>query len=552
MNPIKPFFLPSVRLDLKKSLQDDWAQMGHWYPVALAGGIGLYCVVPSPTLECSAVILLWLSIKWAHKPKLPVVMLWSVAGILLTHYHAFYRGALFIPERVFLKQSGGVIRHIGCYEKGCFLAVQTQEGRLHLWHRTSHTHYFAGQAIVFSARLFPPQPSSPQHPFDEKWMAFWNGYRATGHITAIHDLHQHKPHDLFQTRIDHAVQQFRTPEIGQLWSKLIRAQGVISKSMRQTYAQSGLSHVLAVSGLHMTIVGGMLYFMLSRMLVLLFPWRWHTHAQPAAALICLPVLWLYAWQCWSAVSARRAVVLSSLVLLSRVYHKPHHSLRFCMLAGLFVLLVNPEALFSLGFQMSFMAVLTLVHENQRLHVSNARKSPSQTLWGNLRMTVKLTCVTTLYATALPDVQSLGLGVISNLWTIPYVTFVVMPLAFLTFMAALLGFQGVLWVTLCEYSLKGLNVSAATGAWLSQWLHVSLPKPSSFSILCVTISLLWGILWRSSWRRWNRWGLLIALVSLWIPCPQNTDHTQTILEHLTYMKKGPQGPFLLPKWKKAIT
>lgn len=523
-------------LAIRTHLHHDLARVGLWYPVAFAVGIGIYCTLPFPYAEMATSAAMLAAIATRGFQKLAAMWLWLASGVLCCHMHAVVRGAELIKQRLYLDHQPAVITRITHHEKGNFLDIRTDHGCFHVWRRGHATSPPAGHSIIVSAFVFPPQARHATRDFDEKWAAFWQGNAATGHVTYLAPVYAAHDPPVRHHPMDTAISKFVHPELGQLWSKLIRAEGVISKSTRQTYALSGLSHVLAVSGLHMTIVGGMIFVMMSRLLILLFPWRWHSYAHRVAALVCLPVLWLYAWQCWGAVSARRAVVLSSLVLISHIVNKPHHAMTLCLLAGLFVLLLNPEALFSLSFQMSFMAVFTLVHESSQRIMTPARNKTASSIISNLCTTVKLTLVTTLYATALPDVCAVGLGVISNLWTIPYVSYVVMPLAFLTYIATMIALPAEGVISLCEGALMGLNACACFGAWLSHAMAIPIPKPTPVCLALITLSLLWGMIWRGSWRRWNRIGLMIAVAAQAAPAPPYYDMTAIIQSHIAQQKR----------------
>lgn len=117
-----------------------------------------------------------------------------------------------------------------------------------------------------------------------------------------------------------------------------------------SFRGAGLSHLLVVSGLHV----GMVAFAISWFLIVVARWR-----TPKAYLATLGVVCLYAMLVGPRVSVMRATFMLAIVFIARVFYQPTHSLVTLCGAAIAVLLVNPYFVFSLSFQLSFLAVLAV-------------------------------------------------------------------------------------------------------------------------------------------------------------------------------------------------
>lgn len=128
----------------------------------------------------------------------------------------------------------------------------------------------------------------------------------------------------------------------------------LSREVRAAYSDAGASHVLALSGLHVGIIYGMLAFGLHRMLRKR-SMRW------LRELLTLVVLWLFAFMVGMSASVVRAVAMCSLYVLARWLSDDTSSpLHVLSLTALLMLLVHPLYLFDIGFQLSFMAMASIL------------------------------------------------------------------------------------------------------------------------------------------------------------------------------------------------
>ena len=123
----------------------------------------------------------------------------------------------------------------------------------------------------------------------------------------------------------------------------------LTKELRDTYAVSGASHILALSGLHLGIIYTLLSLLLSRR-------RWQVISQ-VVIIVCI---WLFVFLVSMSASVVRSAVMITVYALLSLGHRDKMSVNTLAFAAIVMLLFNPKSLFDVGFQLSFMAVLAIL------------------------------------------------------------------------------------------------------------------------------------------------------------------------------------------------
>ena len=126
----------------------------------------------------------------------------------------------------------------------------------------------------------------------------------------------------------------------------------LSDSLREVYSTSGVSHVLAVSGLHVGIMCWFLY--------LIFPAFMFRRAEWLRQLMVMGILWTYAYAIGLPVSITRTLIMFSIVSVCRAWERETSALNSLGIAAIIMLAARPSALFDMSFQLSFSAVLFIV------------------------------------------------------------------------------------------------------------------------------------------------------------------------------------------------
>lgn len=247
----------------------------------------------------------------------------------------------------------------------------------------------------------------------------------------------HAAFDRWTTRwVDSAGQQ-----VGPNWPKHIQAlyralvwgkkQG-IPPQVRQRFSKAGVSHLLAVSGLHMGLA---------------YQWLWWVSfifwgvSKKTRVALALGGLWTYAWVCGSGPSVLRAAGMISLWIVSRHSQRPGASRQFFWIALWGSLIWQPLFIFHVGFQMSYCAVAALIwvypHWNKWWdkkwdHAANKQTNHAGLNHGFIRLSK-------------PIIQLMGISLIAQLGVLPLSLyyFDTFPLHFLLANLLLVPFMGLI-------------------------------------------------------------------------------------------------------------
>ncbi len=216
---------------------------------------------------------------------------------------------------------------------------------------------------------------------------------------------------------------------------LLGDQGEITREMRQNFARTGTSHLLVINGLHLGMVAAVTFF-LSFWLLRQFPWLLlRLNAYKIATLLSVFPVVAYAWVAGGSPSTQRAEVMVLAYLLLVFLGRPGEVWSALALAALVILSLTPLRLFSISFQLSFVAVAALIYLVPRL-VRVLPKSEWPTrgwlAWALahgkewLAVSLVATLATAPLVAAYFQIVSL-LGFLVNLVAIPLVLILALPL-----------------------------------------------------------------------------------------------------------------------------
>lgn len=130
----------------------------------------------------------------------------------------------------------------------------------------------------------------------------------------------------------------------------------LSQRQRDAYNLAGVSHVLALSGLHLGIIYTLLSLFFSYLIGLFVPREW-THL--CAQSIVIPAVWGYVFLVGMPSSAVRAAVMISVYAVVSLLNREKMSVNVLALAAVIMLVYNPMLLWDVGFQLSFVSVLSI-------------------------------------------------------------------------------------------------------------------------------------------------------------------------------------------------
>ncbi len=211
---------------------------------------------------------------------------------------------------------------------------------------------------------------------------------------------------------------------------LIGDQSQISSEMMQKIRNSGLAHLLSISGFHLSLASAICFvitrFLLSRSEYLAL----HFDLKKFAAIAAIIGTYFYLKIAASPLPAQRAFVMVVLVLLALFVGEKINAKRSIMFAALCLILLNPLAVFNIGFQLTFAAILMLTV----LRIKSDHNDHFLLKILKYFSHIILISIAVQIATApflMRSFHNLSLlGFVANILAIPLTSFIVMPLGFL--------------------------------------------------------------------------------------------------------------------------
>jgi competence protein ComEC len=288
------------------------------------------------------------------------------------------------------------------------------------------------------------------------------------------------------------------------------SQSAVPKDALLAMRNSGLAHLLSVSGLHVGLVAGILFFLSRAALALVPPLALRWPIKKWAAGIALVGAVFYALLSGASVPVVRACLMASIALFAIICDRQPVSMRLIAWAALFVLVLWPESLVGPSFQLSFAAIIALTAMWEGIAPRRQRESsPTRRIARGVGDMILTSLVATL-ATAAFGVyhfnRMTNYGVIANMAAVPITGFWVMPFLILAVLLMPVGLEG-LGLEPAGWGIAAILSTARTVAgWPGAVATVRAMPPAGIAL--VSLGGLWLCLWRRPWR----WGGLVAIAA----------------------------------------
>jgi competence protein ComEC len=273
--------------------------------------------------------------------------------------------------------------------------------------------------------------------------------------------------------IDARIRAVIPGDKGAIASALITGKrDAISTPVNDAMYVSSLAHVLSISGYHMALVAGVVFFVLRAVLALIPAFARDRPIKKWAALAALAAAAFYLVLSGAEVATQRAFIMTAIVLVGVMADRPALTLRTLAIAAFAVLLIAPQSVVHPSFQMSFAATLALIVGYERGLPWSANADTTfgarAALWGGREIlglvlaSLVAGLATTPYA-AYHFHRLAPYGVLSNLLAMPLVSLWVMPSGLLALIAIPFGFDGPFWKLMGE----GIDWMIAVALWVAQ-------------------------------------------------------------------------------------
>ena len=313
-----------------------------------------------------------------------------------------------------------------------------------------------GDTLSGYAHLVPPILPAQEGAYDFSRTAWFMRVGALGRLSEI-SQYQINPNrselsiwfEDIRSFISNRVQTILPPDAAAIVVPLIIGdQGLVSQKQYDLYRTAGIVHVLSVSGFHLTLLAGLVFFLIRGIFALMPRFGYLLNTKKLAAFLSLLFVLFYLFISGLQIPAIRSFVMIAVVLIAIMLDRSALSLRTAVLAGVLILAIWPESLINAGFQLSFIAVFAMLSLYETL-MRWFKASPYQNqLWykcwlifvGSVCVSLLATLSTALYG-AYHFNQFAPYGVLGNLLTSALFSFAIMPLLLFAVLLMPFGLDG---------------------------------------------------------------------------------------------------------------
>ncbi|MFN3645997.1 MAG: ComEC/Rec2 family competence protein [Gemmobacter sp.] len=310
-----------------------------------------------------------------------------------------------------------------------------------------------GLRVMMTAHLSPPDGPVEPGGFDFQRMAWFRSLGAVGY-TRTPVLAQGPPPRLelalsqLRMRLSQALQAAIPGPPGAFAAAMLTGdRSGVDQATTQALRDSNLYHLVSISGMHMGLLTGFVFFAVRLGLALVPPVALRLPTKKLAAVVALAAAAFYLLLSGGDVATTRAFVMVAVMLGAVLVDRRAISLRSVAIAALILLLVQPEAMAEPGFQMSFGATAALVAAFGALH--DHRMLLRLPAWGRPVAVLVVSSLVAGFASApfaaVHFNRFSDYGLVANLAAGPVMGVLVMPAGVLSAMLAPLGLaQPALW------------------------------------------------------------------------------------------------------------
>jgi competence protein ComEC len=515
-----------------------------WLPVAFGFGIAIYFSVPrEPVFWLAAALLLALAacvfLMRAHAVGFPAALAMSaIAGgfavaslktLFIAHPVLHYGAsgveiAGFVEAREERERSDRIVVRAHAIS-GERLDENPDRVRLSVRKGTAPP---VGAYVTLKARLSPPLEPLRPGGYDFARDMYFQRIGASGFVLGNVKAAEAptRPELLLQMAaaiqglrdaIDARIRAAVSGDTGSIASALITGKrDAISTPVNDAMYVSSLAHVLSISGYHMAVVAGVVFFLVRALFALIPSFAGRRPIKKWAAFAALIAATFYLALSGAEVATQRAYIMAAIVLIGVMVDRAALTLRTLAVAAFAVLLIAPEAVVHPSFQMSFAATLALVAAYERglpwmLAGADSSLGARAALWGG-RQIVGLVLASLVAGLATMPYAAFHFhriapyGVLANLLAMPIVSIWVMPTGLLGLVAMPFGLDGSLWRLMGD----GIEWMVAVALWVAQ-LPGAVGRIAAFGtgpLLVITAGLVVICLLRTP-LRWFGASLLLA-------------------------------------------
>ena len=497
-----------------------------WSPVGLMLGIDAYfTMMEEPPIwlgaAALAVCLCLLAASWRTRLRVFIIPLVLFAlGFSAAQFRAHVVTTTLLTEELRNRIVEGTIDEIEPVEKREKLvlshlsieelsAAETPK-RVRISFRGEETSLQVGDCVRMTANLYPlPGPTMPGS-YDFARHFYFRSIGGNGFAFRPPEVitsNDNSGAAAWLNNLRHSIGEDMRTRIGGEAGAVAAAMtvgesGPIPADVKTVLRDSGLAHMLAIAGLHLGIVTGIVFFNVRLLLTLVPAFALRLPVKKISAAGALFSAFVYLSLAGYPIPAQRAFIMVTFLFSAVMLDRRGITLRTLMIAAIIILLVFPESMFGASFQMSFAATLAIValYERYGRSLFHGRASFIRKVWQHAFGIAATSMVATLATSpfVLYHFNRFALfGLITNMVVIPLATFIIMPGMVLWVLLLPLGLQMIGYYPLAY----GVEMMIGMARWVVSLPYASLhlPSPTDTGLMLAALGLLWLCLMKTRAR-----------------------------------------------------
>ena len=375
---------------------------------------------------------------------------------------------------------------------------------------------FTGHIQLFplSPPLFPDWPDYARKSWRE-------GIVATGYATRAHITSQNQPQSFIfnlRSKIATAIEHDLSPASATLAKALLIGQRDYSdKDIYDSFRLSGLAHLLAISGLHMGLFCFGVYATFRVFMALHPKSAQYFPPHKLAAYIALAAGFFYLMLAGHPISAIRAYLMASLILIAALIDRRTVTLRNLNLVALIFVICIPSAIYQPAFQLSFAATYGIVMFHDAM---SSRQIFTSHKWARAIAYIIITSLIAVLSTFLFSAYHFGIttlwGVAANIIAIPFTAMIVMPAGVVYLLSLIIGLNAIL-APIFDFVLSALISFAGIISNLP-YAGIIIKMPPSYFLILFAI-WIGGFYYATAKIRTALISLSFCLAIIWIFTPR---------------------------------
>jgi competence protein ComEC len=356
-----------------------------------------------------------------------------------------------------------------------------------------------GDQVIATVRLREPMGARNPFEFDYRDWLHTQGIRYQGNVDSLIDIRPYVGSSGWlpiRRKIDGLIRaSFAAEQVPIAKALLLGQKGDVETADRQAFARSGLSHLMAVSGLHVGFIIMPMWYLIP------FVWSYRI-GRHFGFVVMTVVLVMYCGITGFPASVVRASVMALLAGFARIYRHPRDPINLMALAALIILVVDPDSLWDTGFQLSFSAVtilLTVLPTLQRMLPERLNRKPWSMFTGLVLVSVVVQIG--LYPILASEFGEYSMaGTISNMAGIPLTQIMILwSMAGLPLSALFPDWSTTLMWPADRAAWLLMQVAAMAGSWEWSWWYVPKPDAMIYPTWFSGAMVLAGIRGRYRWK-----------------------------------------------------